>query len=65
MPTANPFAFPKLRRQLDNLRMVFKEQAKRPFTGITQGGSSRPNQPAKVAATNPDVYRDTRRNKNG
>ena len=65
MPAADPFKFPKRRRRLDNMRTALKEQQKRPYVGITQGGSSRQNQPAKVAATDPDFYRKTRRKKDG
>lgn len=31
---------------------------KRPLVGLTQGGSSRDNEPAVVAARNVDIYRN-------
>lgn len=51
MPKRDPFTFPKGPARLDTLNQVFKQNSKRPYIGVTQGGSSRKARGAKVAAT--------------
>lgn len=51
MPARDPMTFPKGRVSLRTMREQLKHADKRPLTGVTQGGSSRPGAPAKVAAT--------------
>jgi hypothetical protein len=50
-------ALPRHRTKLDGLKRAMKEAQKRPVIGFTQGGSSRKNSGAKVAARNADVQR--------
>lgn len=60
MATRDLFKLPSLKRRLPTLRAFLKHADKRPFTGITQGGSSRRDAGAKVAATNA-IHRQTTR----
>lgn len=52
MPPRDPLTYPKGIMKLDTLGQALKESTKRPPTLYTQGGSSRKNSGAKVAATN-------------
>lgn len=45
------FPYPKGTRRLEDLSTALERNLKRPITGVTQGGSSRDNPGAKVAAT--------------
>jgi hypothetical protein len=40
--------------KLDTLHSALKDSLKKPFIGVTQGGSSRKNGGARVAATSSD-----------
>jgi hypothetical protein len=51
MPARDPMTFPKGRVSFRTMPAQLKQASKRPKTGVTQGGSSRRNAPAKVAAT--------------
>lgn len=54
--------FPAHVTQLDNMSALFRRAAKRPHIGVTQGGSSRKNPGAKVAATD-GIFRPKKRKK--
>ena len=47
----NPLKIVMPEYKYDTLAAVMKESQKEPYIGVTQGGSSRKNGPAKVAAT--------------
>jgi len=51
MPAPNPNRFPKHESSFDTLATALKKSLKRPFIGVTQGGSSRKDRGAKPAAT--------------
>ncbi len=51
MPPRDPLTYQHRIARLDTLKTVFKENSKRPFIGVTQGGSSRKHPGAKPAAT--------------
>jgi hypothetical protein len=51
MPPRDPMTFPKGEVHLDNLRIVLQDANKRPFIGVTQGGSSRKDPGCRPAAT--------------
>lgn len=57
-----PSDLPERKWRLPGILSSIDKLHKRPQYGYNQGGSSRPNSPAKVAATNAD---DQRKNKNG
>jgi hypothetical protein len=48
---ADGFKYPTKRVRYDTLGAALKESQKTPHIGVTQGGSSRKNSGAKVAAT--------------
>lgn len=52
MPPRDPMTLPKGIMKLDTMGRALKESSKRPPILYTQGGSSRKNSGAKVAATN-------------
>lgn len=45
------FKFPKLSGSFDTMKQALGDADKHPFIGVTQGGSSREDKGAKVAAT--------------
>ena len=51
MSPKDPFRFYGLGRRLPGMRFATTNQTKKPYIGVTQGGSTRPGHPAKVAAT--------------
>jgi hypothetical protein len=53
MPSRDPFKLPFTRGlpRLPSLNTAFGKWDKKPFIGVTQGGSSRASPGAKVAAT--------------
>jgi hypothetical protein len=55
MPKRDPLTYPKNKHRLDALKDVYRQNSKRPYIGITQGGSSRKARGAKVAATSGQV----------
>ena len=52
MPSRDPLTFPKGQQSLDTMYRALKDSQKRPYIGLTQGGSSRKNAGCKPAATN-------------
>lgn len=46
----NPFKLTSAKRNLPTLHSAMKESLKKPYIGVTQGGSSRKNSGARVAA---------------
>ena len=50
MAKRDPFTFTKLRGSFDTMYRALKDSTKKPFIGVTQGGSSRKNAGAKPAA---------------
>lgn len=50
MKSPNPFRLPKLNMRLDTFSAAMKDSLKQPYIGLTQGGSSRKNGGARVAA---------------
>lgn len=51
MAKRDPLTFPKMRTSFDTMYRTLKESTKKPFIGVTQGGSSRKSSGAKPAAT--------------
>jgi hypothetical protein len=51
----NPFRLPRPRNSFDTMAAALKESLKQPYIGVTQGGSSRKNGGARVAATKAEV----------
>jgi len=53
VPARDPLKFPYPRGlpRLDSFVTALKRSNKKPFIGVTQGGSSRDNKGARVAAT--------------
>ena len=51
MSNINSFKLSSRKRRLDTLAAAMKDSLKKPYTGVTQGGSSRKGGGAKVAAT--------------
>jgi hypothetical protein len=49
---------------LDTFEAATKQSLKQPFTGVTQGGSSRKDKGARVAATTGEVKQPQRGNQN-
>lgn len=49
--TVNPFKFHAKRRGFQTMASAMKESLKEPYIGVTQGGSSRKDKGARVAAT--------------
>lgn len=47
----DPFKLPAMSRRLDSLYTAVEHSMMRPYIGVTQGGSSRKDRGAKVAAT--------------
>lgn len=47
----NPFKLNKPRLKFDTLHVALKDSLKQPYIGVTQGGSSRVDKGARVAAT--------------
>ena len=47
----NPFKLSRPEFKLDTLHTALKDSLKQPYIGVTQGGSSRKNSGARVAAT--------------
>lgn len=46
----NPFKLTEAKRNLPTLTAAMKQSLKKPYIGVTQGGSSRKNSGARVAA---------------
>jgi hypothetical protein len=59
MPPRDPFKYPGQRKRLTNWTEATKAWDRRPHIGVTQGGSSRKDSGAKVAATD-GVFRPER-----
>jgi hypothetical protein len=55
MAKRDPLTFPKLRTSFDTMYRALKDSTKKPFIGVTQGGSSRKFAGAKPAATDGQV----------
>lgn len=55
MSKSDPFKFGLRKRSFDTLYRALKDGQKHPFTGVTQGGSSRKNPGCKPAATDGEV----------
>lgn len=53
---ALPKGFPKFEAHFDDMKQALAAADKHPFIGVTQGGSSRDDKGAKVAATD-GLYR--------
>lgn len=51
MPPRDPFTFQQDNHRLPTLKATLKRAEKHPFLGVTQGGSSRKDRGARVAAT--------------
>ena len=51
MPARDPMTFPKGEVRFDTMHKAMKNADRPPHIGVTQGGSSRKNSGAKVAAT--------------
>ena len=51
MAKRDPLTFPKLRGSFDTMYRALKDSTKKPFIGVTQGGSSRKFSGSKPAAT--------------
>lgn len=51
----NPFNLPTKRRGFTSFGAALKESLKEPYIGVTQGGSSRRDKGARVAATTAEV----------
>jgi hypothetical protein len=51
MAKRDPLTFPKLRGSFDTMYRALKDSTKKPFIGVTQGGSSRKFAGSKPAAT--------------
>lgn len=49
----------------DTMRTALKESLKKPYIGVTQGGSSRKNSGARVAATSTDTPSKKDRSQHG
>ena len=47
----DPFKFYGLGRRFPSAKAAMRKSAQQPYIGVTQGGSSRPGHPAKIAAT--------------
>ena len=54
MKTPNPFKVRQPNFSLPTMHGAMRDSLKKPFIGVTQGGSSRKNGGAKVAATSSD-----------
>lgn len=52
MPARDPYKFESMARGLRTMNAQFKATTRPSFIQFTQGGSSRPNHPAKVAGSN-------------
>jgi cytochrome bd-type quinol oxidase subunit 1 len=60
MGQRDPLKLYPMWRKLPTLARVMKQSDQPPYIGVTQGGSTRPNQPAKVAATDGEWKPDTK-----
>lgn len=56
----NPLQIHRPRLGLDTLAAALKESLKKPYIGVTQGGSSRKSKGARVAATIAEVKQPPR-----
>jgi hypothetical protein len=50
----NPLKLGKGMRRMDTFAVALKDSLKKPYIGVTQGGSSRKDKGARVAATTAD-----------
>ena len=56
----NSLQIHRFRLGLDTLAAALKESLKKPYIGVTQGGSSRKSKGARVAATTAEVKQPSR-----